>query len=356
MHMEFSAQMIAQFLGGTVEGDINATVTTVAKIEEGHSGALSFLANPKYTPYIYSTDSTIVLVNSDFVAEHPVKTTLVRVANAYEAFAQLLQLYDQAKQPANGIEQYVFISPKAQVAKDVYIGAFTYIADGARIGSGAKIYPQVYVGKNVVIGDNTILFPGVKIYDDCIIGSNCTIHSGAVVGADGFGFAPQADSNYRKIPQIGNVVIEDYVELGANVTVDRATMGSTFIRKGVKLDDHVHIAHNVDVGENTVMAAQCGVAGSAKIGKNCMFGGQVGIAPHSKIADRVMCGAQSGITGEISKEGVTLLGSPTQDVAKARRSIAAYNNLPQMVKRLNELEHTVTKMTEEIKNLKNSNI
>jgi UDP-3-O-[3-hydroxymyristoyl] glucosamine N-acyltransferase len=343
--MEFTAQAIASFLGGTVEGNPEVKVHTVAKIEEGKPGALSFLANPKYIPYIYTTESSVVLVNKDFVAEEPVKTTLVRVNNAYEAFASLLELYAQSKQPKSGIETPSFIHSTAKVGKNLYLGAFSYLAEKVVVGSNVKIYPQVYIGPNVRIGDNTIIYPGVKIYEDCIIGSHCVVHAGAVIGADGFGFASGEDTNYKKIPQIGNVIVEDHVEIGANATVDRATMGSTILRKGVKIDDHVHIAHNVEVGDNTVMAAQVGVAGSTKIGKNCMFGGQVGISPHVKIADGVKVGAQAGISGDIKKEGAILLGSPAIDISSQRRSMAVYKNLPEMRLKLHDLE----KMIEEIR-------
>ncbi|MBQ9470317.1 MAG: UDP-3-O-(3-hydroxymyristoyl)glucosamine N-acyltransferase [Bacteroidales bacterium] len=341
--MEFTAQMIAQFLGGSVEGDPNAKVNTVAKIEEGFEGALSFLANPKYTPYIYTTHSSIVLVNSNFEAEQPVRATLIRVPDAYGAFAQLLDLYAQAQLPTNGVEQPSYISSSAQVHPDTYVGAFAYIADGAQVEQDAKIFAQVYIGRNVHVGQGTVIYPGAKIYDGCHIGSRCTIHAGAVIGADGFGFAPQEGANFRKIPQIGNVVIEDYVEIGANATVDRATMGSTYIRRGVKLDDHVHIAHNVEVGENTVMAAQCGVAGTTTIGKNCMFGGQVGITPHTKIGDGVRCGAKSGISGDV-KPNSTIFGMVAQDVSKERRVVAVYKNLPELARRLGELERMVSKL------------
>lgn len=342
--MEFTAQIIANFLGGTVEGDPNVKVHTVSKIEEGHSGSLSFLANPKYTPYIYSTKSSIVLVNKDFVAEQPVSATLVRVSNAYEAFASLLDLYAQSKQPKSGIEEPSFIHPTAKVGNDVYIGAFCYIAEGATIGNNVKIYPQAYIGNKVSIGDNSIVYPNVVVYEECVLGKNCIVHAGAIIGADGFGFASQEDTNYKKIPQIGNVIIEDYVEIGANATVDRATMGSTILRKGVKIDDHVHIAHNVEVGENTVMAAQGGVAGSTKIGKNCMFGGQVGVSPHIKIADGVKVGAQAGISGDIRKEGAILLGSPASEIGKQRRSMAIYKNLPDIATKIVELEKSIEEL------------
>lgn len=348
--MEFTAQIIAGFLNGTVEGDPNAKVHTVSKIEEGFSGSLSFLANPKYIPYIYTTESSIVLVNNDFVAEQPVKATLVRVANAYEAFASLLDLYAQSKQPKNGIEEPSFIHPSAKIGTDAYIGAFSYIAENAKVGNNVKIYPQVYIGNNVTVGNNCIFYPGVVIYEDCVIGNNCIIHAGAIIGADGFGFASGEDTNYKKIPQIGNVIIEDYVEIGANATVDRATMGSTILRKGVKLDDHVHIAHNVEIGENTVMAAQGGVAGSTKIGKNCMFGGQVGISPHIKIANGVKAGAQAGISGDVKKEGAILLGSPANDISKQRRSMAVYKNLPNLANKISELEKIVEELKARLSN------
>jgi len=347
--MEFTAQAIANFLGGTVEGNPDVKVTTVSKIEEGIPGTLAFLANPKYTPYIYTTNASIVLVNADFVAEQPVTATLVRVKNAYEAFASLLQLYAQQTEPQlSGVESPSFIHPSASYGDGFYLGAFAYISGNVKIGKGVKIYPQVFIGSGVVIGDNTTIYPGAIIYHECKIGNNCIIHAGAVIGADGFGFASQEDANYKKIPQIGNVVLEDYVEIGANATVDRATMGSTILHRGVKIDDHVHIAHNVEVGENTVMAAQCGVAGSAKIGKNCMFGGQVGASPHIKIADGVMAGAQSGIAGDIRKPGTTVLGSPAFDVSKQRRSMAVYKNLPDLANKLNEMQRTIEELKKKL--------
>ncbi|HPD96415.1 MAG: UDP-3-O-(3-hydroxymyristoyl)glucosamine N-acyltransferase [Bacteroidales bacterium] len=346
--MEFTAQAIASFLGGTIEGDPNVEVHTVAKIEEAFPGSLAFLANPKYTHYIYDTKASIVLVNADFEATHKIDATVIRVKSAYEAFAQLLTMYAEAKQPKSGIEQPSFIHETAKVGTNVYIGAFSYIGDGAQVGNNVKIYPQVYIGPNVKVADDSIIYPGVIIYQDCVVGKQCIIHAGAIIGADGFGFASQEDDNYKKIPQIGNTILEDYVEVGANATVDRATMGSTILRKGVKIDDHVHIAHNVEIGEHTVMAAQCGVAGSAKIGKNCMFGGQVGIAPHTKITDGVKVGAQSGIASDIRKENVMLLGSPANEILKARRSIAIYNNLSELQKRVNELERTVKKLSDRL--------
>ncbi len=343
--MDFSAQAIAQFLGGTVEGNPDVRVNTVAKIEDGHSGALSFLANPKYAHYIYNTQSSIVLVNNDFVAESPIKATLVRVNNAYESFASLLQLYAQSKKQKQGIESLSFVHSSAKIGENLYLGAFAYISENAVIGNNVKIYPQVYIGDNVRIGDNTIVYPNVTIYEDCVIGNECVLHAGSVIGADGFGFASGEDTNYKKVPQIGNVILEDHVEIGANATIDRATMGSTILRKGVKLDDHVHIAHNVEIGENTVMAAQSGVAGSTKIGKNCMFGGQVGISPHIRIADGVKAGAQAGIPSDIKKEGSIVLGSPASDISAQRRSMAVYKNLPELRSRLSDLE----KIVEELK-------
>lgn len=344
--MEFTAQAIAEFLGGQIEGNPDVKVTTVSKIEEGKPGTLAFLANPKYTPYIYSTEASVVLVNKDFVPEQPVSATLIRVSNSYEAFAALLDLYVQSKPQMKGIENPSYIHSSATIGEDIYLGAFSYVAEGVRIGSNVKIYPNTYIGRNVTIGNDTIIYPGVTIYEDCRIGSGCIIHAGAVIGADGFGFASQDDSNYKKIPQIGNAILEDYVEIGANATVDRATMGSTILRKGVKIDDHVHIAHNVEVGENTVMAAQTGVAGSTKIGSKCMFGGQVGVSPHIKIADGVMAGAQAGISGDIRKSGSVVLGSPAFDIAKQRRAMAVYKNLPQLIKRIDELEARVKELSQ----------
>lgn len=345
--MQFTAQMIAGFLKGTIEGNPEITVNEVSKIEEGKPGSLAFLANPKYTQYIYSTKASIVLVANDFVAEAPIKATLIRVTNPYEAFASLLELYAQSKKPKIGIETPSFIHASARVGEKVYIGAFSYISENARIGDNVKIYPNVYIGTNVSVGDDTILYPGTVIYEECVIGKDCVLHAGVVIGADGFGFASGEDTNYKKVPQIGNVIIEDHVEIGANTTVDRATMGSTILHKGVKLDDHVHIAHNVEVGENTVMAAQSGIAGSTKVGKNCMFGGQVGIGPHLRIANGVKAGAQTGIPSDIKQEGMIVLGSPASDISNQRRAMAVYKNLPEMRNRISDLE----KMVQELKSI-----
>ena len=288
--MEFSAKQIAELIQGRVEGDENATVHDFAKIEEGKAGAISFLSNPKYTHYIYDTESSIVLVDENVEFEKPVKTTLIRVKNAYEAVAKLLQLYESFKPKKKGIDSLAFIDPTAKVGKDCYIGPFVSIAAGAVIGDGCVLHPHVSVGEKATVGDNTEIYSNAVIYHHCKIGNNCILHAGCVIGADGFGFAPSKEG-YDKIPQIGIVTIEDNVEIGANTCVDRSTMGSTFVRKGVKLDNLVQIAHNTDIGENTVMSAQVGIAGSTKVGEWCMFGGQVGLAGHIKIGNRVMLGA-----------------------------------------------------------------
>jgi UDP-3-O-[3-hydroxymyristoyl] glucosamine N-acyltransferase len=343
--VEFTADQIARLLNGKVVGDGEVKLNIVAKIEEGHAGALSFLANPKYINYIYTTGSSAVLVNNDFSPEKPVSATLIYVENAYEAFATLLDMVADAITPKKtGIEQPCFIDPSVKMGEDVYVGAFAYVGKGVRLGNNVKIYPQSYVGDNVVIGDNSIINSGVKIYYNCQLGNSVTIHSGAVIGADGFGFAPNSENNYKKIPQIGNVVIEDFVEIGANSTIDRATMGSTVIRKGVKLDNMVHIAHNVEIGENTVMAAQSGIAGSSKVGRDSMFGGQVGIAPHVKLANGLKLGAKSGVNSDITKENATMIGAPVQDYTDWLKSNVHFRNLPKLVNRLNDLEKEVKKL------------
>ena len=326
-NMEFKAQSIADFLGGTIEGDTNATVTDLAKIEEGRPGTLAFLSNPKYNKYLYETEATILIINQDFELEGEVKPTLIRVPDAYKAFASLLELYQQAKGNKTGIENPSFIDASAKVGNDVYVGAFAYIGKNVRIGNHVKIYPQVYIGDNCIVGDDSILYAGVKIYEDSKIGEACIVHSGAVIGADGFGFAPLEDGTYQKIPQVGNVILEDCVEIGANTTIDCATMGSTIIRKGTKIDDLVMIAHNVEIGENTVMASQTGIAGSTKVGSNCMFGGQVGVAGHITIGDHVNLGAMSGVNNSI-KSNRTVLGAPAMDIAQAAKVFAIFRNLP----------------------------
>lgn len=336
--MEFTARQIAETLDGTIEGNPEAAVNNLSKIEEGLPGTLSFLANPKYTHYIYTTQATIVIVNRDFVAESPVSATLIRVPDAYSAFAKLLEFYNQAKGSKTGISKHAAISDSAQLGDQLYIGDFVSIGDHVKIGNQVKIHPNVSIGDNVKIGDNTVLYAGTKIYSDCIIGANCTLHAGVVIGADGFGFAPQSDKHYEKVPQIGNVVLEDYVEIGANSTIDRATLGSTIIRKGVKLDNMIQIAHNVEIGENTVVAAQTGISGSTKIGKNCMIGGQVGIVGHITIADEVKIAAQSGIGSSITQTGVTLQGSPAFEVGKYRRSYVLFRKLNKLSDKIHALE------------------
>lgn len=338
--MEFSAQQIAGLLNGSIEGDENAVVSNLSKIEEGKPKTLSFLANPQYTPYIYETDATIVIINKSLKLERPVKKscTLIRVDNAYESFAKLLELYNQFKNNKTGIEQPSFIGNNSTYGESCYIGAFAYLGTNVKIGNNVKIYPHCYVGDNVSIGDNTILFAGVKIYHDCVIGNNCTIHAATVIGSDGFGFAPASDNNYKKVPQIGNVVIEDNVEIGSNTSIDRATLGSTIIRSGVKLDNLIQIAHNVEVGENTVIAGQSGVAGSTKVGKNCMIAAQVGIIGHIKIADGVKIAGQSGIGASIEKEGEIVQGSPAFSVGEYKRSYVLFRSLPKLSDKIREIE------------------
>ena len=310
--MEFTAEQIANVIGGRVEGNKDAKVHTFAKIEEGTEGAISFLSNPKYTHYLYNTKSSIVIVNEDLELEKDVDTTLIRVKNAYESIAKLLQIYEASKPKKTGVAPQAYIAPSAKLGNNCYVGPFAYVGEGAEIGDGCQIYPHAVIGDNVKVGTNCIFYPNTTIYQGCKIGNNVTIHAGSVIGADGFGFAPGADG-YDKIPQIGIVVIEDNVEIGANTCVDRSTMGATVIHKGVKLDNLVQVAHNVEIGENTVMSAQVGIAGSTKVGSWCMFGGQVGIAGHITIGDKVMLGAQSGVPGNI-KSGQQLIGTPPMEM------------------------------------------
>jgi UDP-3-O-[3-hydroxymyristoyl] glucosamine N-acyltransferase len=339
--MEFNAATIAGFLKGEIVGDPEIKVNTVAKIEEGHSGALSFLANPKYEHFIYTTKSSVVLVNKSFVPSSKIDATLIRVENAYEAFASLLRLVDQARPRKKGIHQSAVIEPSARIGTDVYIGPFAYIGENCIIGDGCALYPHVYIGDNTKIGKDSILNSGVKVYHECMIGEGCIIHAGSVIGSDGFGFAPQSENEYMKIPQLGNVILEDHVEIGANVTIDRATMGSTIIRKGVKLDNLIQIGHNVEVGENSVMAAQTGISGSTKVGKNCMFGGQVGLAGHIKIANGTKIGAQAGILGEVKEENTVIIGSPAIDLKQFLRSSVIFRKLPEMKTKLDTLEKEI---------------
>lgn len=337
--MEFTANQIAQFLNGEVQGDPEIKVTKLSKIEQGEPGTLSFLANPLYTSYLYTTDASIVIINEDFVLDQPVKATLVKVADAYAAFAKLLEIYDQfRKSSKTGISSLAFIHPSAKVAEDVYIGEFVVVGANVEIGKGTKIYPQVFLGENVVIGEDTTLNPGVKIYHDCAIGNRCTLHGGVIIGGDGFGFALQQGSDYKKVPQIGNVIIEDDVEIGSNTTIDRATLGSTIIHKGVKLDNLIQIAHNVEIGEHTVLAAQTGISGSTKIGKYCQFGGQVGLAGHLHIPDNVKIAAQSGVANSLTKEGAIIMGSPAIEAGLYRKSFVGFKRLPDIMKRLDQLE------------------
>ncbi|HEY9113286.1 MAG TPA: UDP-3-O-(3-hydroxymyristoyl)glucosamine N-acyltransferase [Bacteroidales bacterium] len=336
--MKFTAKQIAEALGGKVDGKPETEVSNLSKIEEGKPGTLSFLANPKYASYIYETNASIVIVNENFVPEKPIKATLIRVKDAYSSFATLLEMYQQAKFKRTGISNQAFIDPSAKIGTDVYVGEFVSIGPGTVISDKVKIYPNTVIGGDCKIGEGTVIYAGAKIYDDTIIGNECTIHAGVVLGSDGFGFAPQDDNNYRKVPQIGNVVIEDRVEIGSNTTIDRATLGSTIIRRGVKIDNLIQIAHNVEIGENTVIAAQTGISGSTKIGKNCMIGGQVGIIGHLVIADGVKIAAQAGVGKSIMEENYIVEGSPAFNVREYQRSYVHFRRLDSIVKRINDLE------------------
>lgn len=335
--MRFTAQKIADFLGGTIEGDGDVEVTGVSKIEEGVEETLSFLANPKYENYLYTTRSSVVLVNKSYKLLKEVNCTLIRVDDAYKAFASLLELSQQSKITPVGIDKMSSVDSTATIGKEVYIGTFSIVSKNAKIGNNVLIYPQVFVGENVIIEDNTTIFPGVKIYDDSKIGKNCVIHSGVVIGGDGFGFAPQTGQEHKKVPQLGNVVIEDNVEIGSNTTIDRATMGSTIIRKGAKLDNLIQIAHNVEIGERTFIAAQTGVSGSTKIGRDCLIGGQVGFAGHIVIGDEVKIGAQSGIPSNI-KSGSVIQGTPAIDLMNFQKSSIVFKLLPELRKEIINLK------------------
>lgn len=341
--MKFTAKQISDYLNGEIEGNPEAAVQTFAKIEEGVEGAISFLANPKYEHYLYSTKSSIVLVNRDFTPSQPVAATMVRVDNAYEAVARLLTLYEQSTARRKGIHPLACIAETATVGDDCYVGPFAYVGEHARVGRGTQIYAHSVVEERASIGEGCLLYPGVSVYHDCVVGDRVILHSGCVIGADGFGFAPGADG-YEKIPQIGIVTIEDDVEIGANTCVDRSTMGSTYVRRGVKLDNLVQVAHNCEVGSHTVMSAQVGVAGSTKIGQWCMFGGQVGIAGHATIGDRVLSGAQAGIAGSIRKGNVTVQGSPAIDAKNFMRSSVVFKKLPDMYAQLLALQKEVEKL------------
>ena len=335
--MKFTAAQIAGILEGTVDGNPDVEVSKLSKIEEGVVGSLTFLANPKYTSFIYKTEASITIVGEDFKPENELKTTLIRVKDAYKAFSKLLEYYNQVKMNKTGIEKPVFISESAVYGDNIYIGAFAYLGDNIKIGNDAKIYPNVYIGDNVIIGDNVTIFAGAKIYSDSVIGNHCVIHSSVIIGADGFGYTPNEKGEYHKVPQTGNVILEDYVDIGAATSIDRATLGSTILRRGVKLDNQIQIAHNVEIGENTVIAAQTGIAGSTKIGKNCLIGGQVGIVGHITIGDNVKIQAQSGI-GRNVKDDETLQGSPALNYGDYNKSYVHFKNLPKIINRLNTIE------------------
>ena len=335
--MKFTAEQIAGILEGDIVGDPDVEVFNLSKIEEGTKGSLTFLANPKYKPYIYSTKASITIVNNSFEPEKQLDTTLIKVEDAYKSFSKLLEYYNKIKLNKVGIEQPSYISDSASLGENVYIGAFTYIGDNVVLGDNVKVFPGAYIGDNVAIGNDTIVFAGVKIYAECIVGNFCVLNSGAIIGADGFGFTPNENGEYSKVPQTGNVIIEDHVDIGAATTIDRATLGSTIIRNGVKLDNQIQIAHNVEIGKNTVIAAQTGVAGSTKIGKNCQIGGQVGISGHITIGDNVKIQAQSGIARHV-KDNEVLQGSPALNYGDYNKSYVHFKNLPKIVKTINQLE------------------
>ena len=345
--MKFSVQQIADLLEGSIDGNKDAVVSSLSKIEEGKQGTLSFLSNPQYTSFIYETKATAVIVNKDFIAEKATNTTLIRVDDAYESFRKLLEIYNKLKNNQIGIDSSAFIDKTAKLGENIFIGALTHIGKDVKIGEGTRIHPQCFIGDNVSIGDNCILHAGVRIFNDCIVGNNCTFQANSIIGSDGFGFAPNSDGEYHKVPQIGNVVIEDNVEIGANTTIDRATLGSTVIQNGVKLDNLIQIAHNVEIGENTVIAAQTGIAGSTKIGKNCMIGGQVGIVGHLTIADEVKIAAQSGISSSVKEKGAIIQGSPAFNISDYKRSYVFFKKLPELYKRIQDLEKELTSLRKE---------
>ena len=338
--MEFTAEQIAGILEGEIQGNPEAKVSKLAKIEEGVDGALTFLANPKYTPHIYTTKASVTIVNKDFVPEKEISTTLIKVDDAYKSFSKLLEYYNQVKNNKVGIENPSFKADTATYGENVYLGAFSYLGENVVLGDNVKIYPHAYIGDNTTIGNNVTIFSGAKIYSDTEIGNNCVINSGAIVGVDGFGYAPDENGEFQKIPHIGNVILEDNVEIGAAATIDRATLGATIIRRGVKLDNQVHIAHNVEIGSHTVIAAQTGIAGSTKIGEYCLFGGQVGVAGHMTIGNKVRVQAQTGI-GHRVKDGEKLYGSPAIDYGNYVKSYVHFKNLPKIVSQLNKLEKKI---------------
>lgn len=338
--MKFTAEQIAGILEGEVVGNPNAEVSRLSKIEEGDEGSLTFLANPKYINYIYTTKATVTIVNDSFVPEQEITTTLIKVEDAYASFSKLLQFYNQVKLNKTGIESQSFMSEGTKYGENLYLGSFSYIGQNVVLGNNVKIYPNSFIGDNVVIGDNVYIFAGAKIYSESIIGNNCTIHSGVIIGADGFGFAPNENGEYSKVPQIGNVILEDNVDVGANTTIDRATLGSTIIRQGVKLDNQIQIAHNVEIGKNTVIAAQSGVAGSTKIGENCMIGGQVGIVGHLTIGNNVRVQAQSGVSRNV-KDGEVLQGTPSLGYTDFNKSYVHFKNFPKIVAEVEELKKQI---------------
>lgn len=346
--MQFTAAQIAMIINGKVEGDPNAAVGSFGKIEEAKAGQLAFLANPKYEDFLYSTEASIIIISASQELKQPVQGTLIRVEDAYTAFATLLTKYQEVMtQQMVGTQDPVYVAPSAKLGENIFLGAFCYIGEGVVLGNNVKIFPNAYIGNKVTIGDNSIIHPGVKIYHDCVIGKNVTIHAGTVLGSDGFGFAPQPDGSFKKVPQIGNVIVEDFVEIGANATIDRATMGSTVIKSGAKLDNLIQIAHNVEVGNNTVIAAQAGVSGSTKLGNNVMIGGQAGIVGHISIADGARINAQSGVSKSIKTSNAAVTGSPAFDYTSALRSQAVSRNLPELEKRIKELEKLVQQLLAE---------
>jgi UDP-3-O-[3-hydroxymyristoyl] glucosamine N-acyltransferase len=338
--MEFTAEQIAGILEGEIQGNPEAKVSKLAKIEEGENGTLTFLANPKYTPHIYTTKATITIVNKDFEPENDITTTLIKVDDAYKSFSKLLAYYNEVKNNKSGIESPSFIADSSKHGENLYLGAFSYVGENVTLGNNVKIYPHAYIGDNSTIGDNTTVFSGAKLYSETVIGNNCTINSGAIIGADGFGYAPDENGEFQKVPQIGNVILEDNVDIGAAATIDRATLGSTIIRKGVKIDNQVQIAHNVEIDQHTVIAAQTGIAGSTKIGKYCMFGGQVGVAGHLTLGNHLKVQAQSGI-GHRAKDGEKLYGSPAINYGNYVKSYVHFKNLPSIVSQLNKLEKKI---------------
>lgn len=348
--MQFSAAQIALLINGKTVGDEAATVSSFGKIEEARPGQLAFLANPKYEEYLYSTGASVIIINDSQEIKQDISATLIRVPDAYTAFATILANYQKmVTEQLHGVQDPSYVHPSAKLGEQVFVGTFAYVGENVELGKNVKIFPQVYLGNNVKIGDNTIIHPGVKIYHDCILGKNITVHAGTVIGSDGFGFAPQADGKFKKVPQIGNVIIEDNVEIGANATIDRATLGSTIIHEGAKLDNLIQVAHNVEVGTNTVIAAQAGVSGSTKIGNNVMIGGQAGIVGHIQIADGAKINAQSGVSKSIKTPNAAVTGSPAFDYTSALRSQAVNRNLPELEKRLLELEQLVKQlMTERV--------